>query len=71
MIWVKKSKRIPIIDLIKYEEVFYIEDMIEQVDIKALQEWHDYTVLSCMTEEPDTFSDGTGHTNKKRVVLSE
>lgn len=47
------------------------EDMIEQAAIKALQERHDYTVLNCMTEEPDTLSDGTGRTDKKQVVLPE
>ena len=35
------------------------EDMIEQAAIKALQERHNYTVLNCMTEEPDTLPDGT------------
>ena len=45
------------------------EDMIEQAAIKALQEWHDYTVLNCMTEEPDTLPDGTRRKDKKQVVL--
>ena len=36
------------------------EDMIEQAAIKALHERHKYTVLNCMTEKPDTLSDGTG-----------
>ena len=36
------------------------EDMIEQAAIKALHERHNYTVLNCMTEEPDTLPDGTG-----------
>ena len=36
------------------------EDMIEQAAIKALQERHDYNVLNCMTDEPDTLPDGTG-----------
>ena len=37
------------------------EDMIEQAAIKALQEWHDYTVLNCITKEPDILSAGTRH----------
>ena len=45
------------------------EDMIEQAAIKALQERHDYNVLNCMTEEPDTLPDGTGRKDKKQVVL--
>lgn len=45
------------------------EDMIEQAAIKALQERHNYTVLNCMTEEPDTLPDGTGRKDKKQVVL--
>ena len=36
------------------------EDTIEQAAIKALQERHDYNVLNCMTDEPDTLPDGTG-----------
>lgn len=47
------------------------EDMIEQAAIKALQERHDYTVLNCMTEEPNTFPDGTKRSDKKQVVLPE
>lgn len=47
------------------------EDMIEQAAIKALQEQHDYTVLNCMTEDPDTLPDRTGRTDKKQVVLPE
>lgn len=47
------------------------EDMIEQVAIKALQERHNYTVLNCMTEEPDTLPDGTGRKDKKQVVLPD
>ncbi len=47
------------------------EDMIEQAAMKALQERHDYTVLNCMTEDPDTLPDGTGRTDKKQVVLPE
>lgn len=47
------------------------EDMIEQAAIKALREQHGYAVLNCMTEEPDTLSDGTGRTDKKRVVLPD
>ena len=45
------------------------EDMIEQAAIKALHERHDYIVLNCMTEEPDTLPDGTGRKDKKQVVL--
>ena len=45
------------------------EDMIEQAAMKALQGRHDYTVLNCMTEDPDTLPDGTGRTDKKQVVL--
>ena len=45
------------------------EDMIEQAAVKALQERHDYTILNCMTENPDTLLDGTGRTDKKQVVL--
>ena len=41
------------------------EDMIEQAAIKALHERHDYDVLNCMTEEPDTLPDGTGRKDKK------
>lgn len=48
-----------------------IEDMIEQAAMKALQERHGYTILNCMTEEPDTLSDETGRTDKKQVVLPE
>lgn len=47
------------------------EDMIEQAAVKALQERHGYTVLNCMTEEPDTLPDGTGRNNKKQVVLPQ
>ena len=47
------------------------EDMIEQAAIKALQERHDYNVLNCMTEEPDTLPDGTGRKDKKQVVLPD
>ena len=47
------------------------EDMIEQAAIKALHERHDYTVLNCMTEEPDTLPDGTGRKDKKQVVLPD
>ena len=47
------------------------EDMIEQAAIKALQERHGYTVLNCMTENPDTLLDGTGRTDKKQVVLPD
>ena len=47
------------------------EDMIEQAAIKALQERHNYTVLNCMTEEPDTLPDGTGRKDKKQVVLPD
>lgn len=47
------------------------EDMIEQAAIKALQERHDYIVLNCMTEEPDTLPDGTGRKDKKQVVLPD
>ena len=47
------------------------EDMIEQAAIKALQERHIYTVLNCMTEEPDTLPDGTGRKDKKQVVLPD
>ena len=46
-----------------------MEDMIEQAAIKALQERHNYTVLNCMTEEPDTLPDGTGRKDKKQIVL--
>lgn len=45
------------------------EDMIEQAAMKALQERHDYTILNCMTENPDTLPDGTERTDKKQVVL--
>lgn len=45
--------------------------MIEQAAIKALHERHDYTVLNCMTEEPDTLPDGTGRKDKKQVVLPD
>ena len=45
------------------------EDMIEQAAIKALQERHNYTVLNCMTEKPETLPDGTGRKDKKQVVL--
>ena len=45
------------------------EDMIEQAAIKALHERHKYTVLNCMTEKPDTLSDGTGRRDKRQVVL--
>lgn len=45
--------------------------MIEQAAIKALQERHNYTVLNCMTEEPDTLPDGTGRKDKKQVVLPD
>lgn len=41
------------------------EDMIEQAAVKALHERHKYTVLNCMTEEPDTLSDGIGRQDKK------
>ena len=47
------------------------EDMIEQAAIRALQERHDYNVLNCMTEEPDTLPDGTGRKDKKQVVLPD
>ena len=47
------------------------EDMIEQATIKALHKRHDYTVLNCMTEEPDTLPDGTGRKDKKQVVLPD
>ena len=47
------------------------EDMIEQAAIKALHERHDYDVLNCMTEEPDTLPDGTGRKDKKQVVLPD
>ena len=47
------------------------EDMIEQAAIKALQERHDYNILNCMTEEPDTLPDGIGHKDKKQVVLPD
>ena len=47
------------------------EDMIEQAAIKALQERHNYTVLNCMTEDPDTLPDGTGRKDKKQVVLPD
>lgn len=47
------------------------EDMIEQAAIKALQERHNYTVLNCMTEEPDTLPDGTGRKDKKQAVLPD
>lgn len=47
------------------------EDMIEQAAIKALHERHDYIVLNCMTEEPDTLPDGTGRKDKKQVVLPD
>ena len=40
------------------------EDMIEQAAIKALQERHNYTVLNCMTEEPDSLPDGTGRKDR-------
>ena len=43
------------------------EDMIEQAAIKALQERHNYTVLNCMTEEPDTLPDGTGRKDKNKL----
>ncbi len=45
------------------------EDMIQQAAIKTLQEQYNYTVLNCMTEEPDTLPDETGHKDKKQVVL--
>ena len=45
--------------------------MIEQAAIKALHERHNYTVLNCMTEEPDTLPDGTGRKDKKQVVLPD
>lgn len=45
------------------------EGMIEQAALKSLQKQHDYTVLNCMTENPDTLLDGTGRTDKKQVVL--
>ena len=47
------------------------EDMIEQAAIKALHERHNYTVLNCMTEEPDTLPDGTGRKDKKQVVVPD
>mgnify|MGYP002545968373 FL=1 len=47
------------------------EDMIEQAAIKVLHERHDYIVLNCMTEEPDTLPDGTGRSSKKQVVLPD
>lgn len=45
--------------------------MIEQAAIKALQERHNYTVLNCMIEEPDTLPDGTRRKDKKQVVLPD
>lgn len=47
------------------------EDMIEQAAMKSLNEQHSYTVLNCMTNEPDTLPDGSGRSNKKQVVLQE
>ena len=47
------------------------EDMIEQAAIKALHERHNYIILNCMTEEPDTLPDGTGRKDKKQVVLPD
>ena len=35
---------------------------------REVQERHDYNVLNCMTEEPDTLPDGTGRKDKKQVV---
>ena len=45
--------------------------MIAQAAIKTLQERHNYTILNCMTEEPDTLPDGTGRKDKKQVVLPD
>lgn len=47
------------------------EDMIEQAAVKALHERHKYTVLSCMTEDPDKLPDGTGRSDKRQVVLPD
>lgn len=47
------------------------EDMIEQAAMKSLKEQHSYTVLNCMTDEPETLTDGSGRSNKKQVVLPE
>lgn len=47
------------------------EDMIEQAAVKLLRERHHYTVLNCMTAEPDTLPDNSGRDNKKQVVLPE
>ena len=45
------------------------EDIIEQAVVKALREWHDYTILNCMTENPDMLPDGIGRVDKKQVVV--
>lgn len=47
------------------------EDMIEQAAVKLLRERHHYTVLNCLTAEPDTLPDNSGRDNKKQVVLPE
>lgn len=47
------------------------EDMIEQAAMKSLKEQHSYTVLNCMTDEPETLPDGSRRSNKKQVVLPE
>lgn len=47
------------------------EDMIEQAAINTLQERHNYTILNCMTEEPDTLLCGTGRKDKKQIVLPD
>ena len=47
------------------------EDMIEQAAMKDLHERHKYTVLNCMTEDPDKLPDGTGRSDKRQVVLPD
>ncbi len=40
------------------------EDMIEQAAIAALHERHNYGVLNCYTEDPETLPDETGRRNR-------
>lgn len=47
------------------------EDMIEQAAMKDLHERHKYTVLNCMTEDPDKLPDGTRRSDKRQVVLPD
>lgn len=50
---------------------FISEDQIEQPLVQKLQHLHGFDSLDCHTEDPEDLHDGSGHTNKRDVILED